>query len=175
MRVAVQDFGSIWTTRAAGRKEKSRGRHRAFYNTTGIMSGAKLQNRCCVYGYVRLDECSGFELACAKRVVHRVYETEGLSVWNGCNRLFLRSLTPKGTRPDMHLFRVHSNDVGWIHRHIPWRCDVAQLISFSEGNQQQEVLILLPAFGWIRSALGTFCADPLQEQPWTAQLSRVGD
>ena len=175
MLVAVQDFGSIWTTRAARREEESSIRQRAFYNTTGILAGTKLQNRACVYGYVRLDECSGFDVASAMRVIHRVYETEGVSIWNARNRLFLRRLAPKGTAPEMHLFRVRSSDVGWIDRKSAWRCEAGQLISFSEGNGQQEVLILLPAFGWIRGALGTYCADPLHEESWVARLSSAGN
>ena len=175
MRVAVQDFGSIWTTRAARRVQDSSIRQRAFYNTTGILAGTKPQNRSCAYGYVRLDECSGFDVACARRVIHRVYETDGVDVWNGRIRLFLRRLMPNGTHPEMHLFRVRSSDVGWIDRKSAWHCDVAQFISFSEGNGQQEVLILLPAFGWIRGAHGTYCADPSPEQPWIARLSSTGN
>ena len=175
MLVAVQDFGSIWTTRTARLAEDSGIRQRAFFNTTGIFAGTKLQSRSCVYGHVRLDECSGFDVAFVTRVIHRVYETVGVSIWNGRNRLFLRHLTPKGTRPEMHLFRVRSCDVGWIDRRSAWQCDIAQLVSFSEGNGQQEVLVLLPAFGWIRGAGGTYCADPLQEQPWVARLSPAGN
>ena len=174
MLVAVQDFGSIWTTRAARRAEESSTRQRAFYNTTGILAGTKLQNRSCVYGYVRLDECSGFDAARATRTIHRVYETDGVSAWNGSNRLFLRQLTPKRTQPGMHLFRIRSGDLGWIDRKSAWHCDAAQLISFSEGNSQQEVLVILPAFGWIRGARGTYCVDPLQGQPWVARLSAAG-
>ena len=175
MRIAVQDFGSIWTTRAARRAEESSIRQRAFYNTTGILVGTKPQNRSCVYGYVRLDECSGFDVACAKRAIHRVYETDDVAVWNGRKRLFLRCLTRNGTHPEMHLFRIRSSEVGWIDRKSAWHCDVAQLISFSEGNGHQEVLILLPPFGWIRGALGTYCADPLPEQPWIARLASAGN
>jgi len=175
MLVAVQEFGSIWTTRAARRSGEPPIRQRAFYNTTGIHAGTKLQNRSCVYGYVRLDECSGFDVASPTRVIHRVYETEGLAVWNGTKRLFLRRLMPNGTHPETHLFRTRPSDVGWIDRKSAWHCDVAQLISFSEGNGQQEVLILLPAFGWIRGPHGTYCADPLPEQPWIARLSSAGN
>ena len=90
MLVAVQHFGSIWTTRTARLAEESGIRQRAFFNTTGIFAGTKLQSRSCVYGHVRLDECSGFDVAFATRVIHRVYETAGVSIWNGRNRLFLR-------------------------------------------------------------------------------------
>ena len=175
MLVAVQDFGGIWTTRPARRVEGSAIRQRAFYNTTGIVAGTKLQNRSCVYGHVRLDESSGFAVAFAARFIHRVYETEGITIWNERNRLFLRQLTTKGTRPEMHLFRVRSSDVGWIDRKSAWQCEAGQVISFSEGNGQQEVLVLLPSFGWIRGQRGTYCVDTLQEQPWVAQLSLAGN
>jgi len=134
MLVALQDFGSIWTARTERLAAESGIRQRAFFNTTGIFAGTKLQSRSCVYGYVRLDECSGFDVAFATRVIHRVYETAGVSIWNGRNRLFLRHLTPKGTCPEMHLFRVRSCDVGWIDRKSAWQSEAAQLVSFSEGK-----------------------------------------
>ncbi|HLH32783.1 MAG TPA: hypothetical protein VKY31_16395 [Terriglobia bacterium] len=173
MLVAVQSFGSIWTERRASRDVDGANcvRRPAFYNTTGVMSGSKLRNRSCVYGYVRLDECSGFHPSSANRVIHRVYESEGVSVWSGRNKLFLRQLMPAGTRPDVYLFRIGSSEIGWIDRSGSWTCNGAEVVSFSEGNGQQEALLILPAFGWIRSERGTFCVDPRRERPWTAVLS----
>jgi hypothetical protein len=130
-----------------------------------------LRNRSRAYGYVRLDECSGFDPAFAQQAIHRVYETEGISVWNGRNKLFLRQLVPAGTRPDAHLFGIRSAEIGWIDSRGAWKSEAAQTISFSEGNGQQEVLVLLPPFGWVRGEGGTFCADPLCERPWVARLS----
>jgi hypothetical protein len=118
-----------------------------------------------------LDECSGFHPSSAERAIHRVYESEGVSVWSGRNKLFLRQLTPAGTRPDVYLFRVSSAEVGCIDRSGTWTCSGAQVVSFSEGNGQQEALLILPAFGWVRSELGTFCVDPQCDQQWMAVLS----
>jgi hypothetical protein len=126
-----------------------------------------------MYGYVRLDECSGFHPCFAERFLHRVCESEGMSVWNGRNKHFLRRLAPAGTRPDAYLFRIGSADLGWIDRRGAWKCDAAQVVSFSEGNGQQEALLLLPAFGWVRGERGTFCVDPLCDRPWMAGLSRA--
>jgi len=175
MLVAVQSLGSIWTARAAnteldGTKSARRG---AYYNTTGVLAGGKLRNRSCVYGYVRLDECSGFDLRFAGRIVYRVYESEGMSVWNGGNRLFLRRLAPAGTCPDVYLFRIGSADTGWIDRVGAWKCDAVQVISFSEGNGQQEALLVLPPFGWVRGENGTFCVEPRLDRPWIARWSRA--
>jgi hypothetical protein len=175
MLVAVQSFGSIWTARGAstasdGIKPARRG---AYYNTTGVLAAGKLRNRSCVYGYVRLDECSGFDPRFAGRIVHRVYVSEGVLVWNGRNRLFLQRMAPAGTRPDVYLFRTGSTDTGWIDRGGAWHCDAAQVISFSEGNGQQEALLVLPPFGWVRGEKGTFCVEPWLDWPWIARLSRA--
>ena len=173
MLVAVQSFGSIWTERGVSTDVDgaNSARRRAFYNTTGVMAGRKLRSRSCVYGYVRVDECSGLDPGSAKRVIHRVYESEGVSVWSGRNKLFLRQLTTAGTRPDVYLFRIGSAEIGWIDRCGSWTCSGAQVVSFSEGNGQQEALLILPAFGWVRSERGTFCVDPPRDQPWMAVLS----
>ena len=92
MLVAVQSLGSIWTARggrtdAGGTNSARRG---AYYNTTGVLAGDKLRNRSCIYGHVRVDECSGFHPLFAVRLIHRVYESEGVTVRSGRNKLFLR-------------------------------------------------------------------------------------
>ena len=175
MLVAVQSFGSIWTARGASTKAHcaNSARPGAYYNTTGVLAGGKLRNRSCLYGYIRVDECSGFHPRFADRLIHRVYESEGVSVWNGRNKLFLRQLTADGTGPDVYLFQVCPADTGWIDRAGFWKCDVAQVVSFSEGNGQQEALIVLPPFGWVRGTQGTFCADPRPGRPTIAVLSRA--
>jgi hypothetical protein len=174
MLVAVQSFGSIWTARGASTERDCTkiARRGAYYNTTGVLAGDKLRNRACSYGYVRLDECSGFHPPLAGRFIHRVYDSEGVSAWNGRNKLFLRQLAPAGTRPDVYLFRISAAETGWIDRCGAWKCDAAQVISFSEGNGQQELLLVLPPFGWVHGAHGTFCVDPRRDRPWIAVLSR---
>jgi hypothetical protein len=94
-------------------------------------------------------------------------------VWNGYNKLFLRQFAPTGTRPDTYLFRISPVDAGWLDRDGAWRCDAAQVISFSEGNGQQEILIVLPPFGWVHGTQGTFCAEPQRDRPWMAVLSHA--
>jgi hypothetical protein len=175
MLVAVQSFGGIWTAKGARTDAggKNGARRRAYYNTTGVLAGDKLRNRSCIYGHVRVDECSGFLPQLAERLIHRVYESDGVTVANGWNKLFLRQLAPDGTRPDVYLFRISPVDAGWLDREGAWKCDAAQVVSFSEGNGQQEVLIVLPPFGWVHGTHGTFCAEPRRDRPWKAVLSRA--
>jgi len=89
------------------------------------------------------------------------------------NKLFLRQLTPVGTLPDAYLFRISAADTGWIDRGGAWKCGAATPVSFSEGNGQQEVLLVLPPFGWVHGEHGTFCVDPRRDRPWIAVLSRA--
>jgi hypothetical protein len=137
------------------------------------LAGDKVRNRSCIYGHVRVDECSGFHPLFAVRLIHRVYESEGVTVRNGRNKLFLRQLTPEGTRPDVYLFRISPTDTGWLDRAGAWNCDAAEVVSFSEGHGQQEALIVLPPFGWVHGMQGTFCAAPRRDRPWMAALSRA--
>src|SRR5690349_11328340 len=131
MLVAVQSFGSIWTSRGTSAQlDSSFVRREAYYNTTGVLAGNKMRSRSCIYGYVRLDECSGFNPRFAERSIRRVYESDGVSVWNGRNKLFLRQLAPNGTRPDVYLFRFSPAEVGWIDRAGAWKCDGARVVSF---------------------------------------------
>ena len=172
MLVAVQSLGSIWTARGARTDAggTNSARRCAYYSTTGVLAGDKLRNRSCIYGHVRVDECSGFHPKFADRLIHRVY---GVTARNGRNKLFLRQLTPEGTRPDVYLFRIRPTDTGWLDRAGAWNCDAAQVVSFSEGNGQQEALIVLPPFGWVHGTRGTFCAEPRRDRPWMAALSRA--
>jgi len=175
MLVAVQSFGSIWTARCArtATKGTNLARRGAHYNTTGVLAGDVFRNRSCIYGHVRLDECSGFHPQFAGRFIHRVFESEGVTAGNGRNKLFLRQIAPTGTRPDVYLFRIRPVDAGWLDRAGAWRCDAAKVVSFSEGNGQQEILIAVPPFGWVRGTQGTFCVEPRRDRPWMAVLSRA--
>ena len=94
-----------------------------------------------------------------------------MTVRNGRNKLFLRQLTPEGTRPDVYLFRISPTDTGWLDRAGAWKSDSAQVVSLSEGNGQQEILVVLPPFGWVHGTQGTFCAEPRLDRLWMAVLS----
>jgi len=50
-----------------------------------------------------------------------------------------------------------------------------EVVSFSEGNGQQEALVLLPAFGWLCGAKETFYLDPDRRHPGIAELRRLGE
>lgn len=165
MLIAILGFGRIWTTRVNSRSHRA-----AHFNTTGILASGRFRNRSCTYGYVRIDECTGFHPESAHRALYRVYESEPLGLWQGKRKLFLRKLLPKGTSPERYLVRVSSIDIGWIDRHNVWLCEGGEVVSFSEGNAQQEALVLLPAFGWLHWEKGNFFLNAATRQPWMAEL-----
>ena len=165
MLIAALGFGRIWSTRPA-----RNGKHAAHFNTTGVSASGKYRHRSCIYGYVRIDGCTGFHPECAHRWLSRVYESEPLAFWNGKRKLFLGQPVPTGTTPELYLTRISSEEMEWIDRHSPWICDDGEVVSFSEGNGQQEALVLLPAFGWIHTAAGLFHLHPDTCSPWTAAL-----
>jgi hypothetical protein len=46
-------------------------------------------------------------------------------------------------------------------------------VSLSESGDQQEAMLLMPAYSWVRGELGTFCVEPSTKQFWSAEL-RLG-
>ncbi len=47
---------------------------------------------------------------------------------------------------------------------------LALLISFSEWRDQQEALLLMPAYSWLTTQVGTFVLEPSPTHPWLATL-----
>jgi hypothetical protein len=168
MLTSILGFGRIWTTRAA-----REGRGAAYFNTTGVMAKGKCHHRSCIYGYVRIDECTGFHPQDAGHVRFRVYRAAPLSTWDGKRKLFLEKLAEKHATPECYLVGFSATDIGWIDRSTPWICDTGEVLSFSEGDGQQEALVLMPPFGWVRGAHGSFCLAINSQQPRIAKLTEM--
>ena len=156
MLIGIHSFGSLWSRRA-DRNDTNARRDVAFFNTTGVLIGNTVRPRSCLYGHVRLNGCWGFRPENAQRMLNRVFESDGLATWNGHRKLFLRAPATAAVKPDRYLVAISSEMVGWMDRRGAWRSDATELISFSETSGQQEVLLLMPAFGWVHGARGTFC------------------
>ena len=56
------------------------------------------------------------------------------------------------------------------HDTSDWNSHDTLLISFSECDCQQEALLLMPEYGFVRTELGTFFLEPFALQPSTARL-----
>ena len=167
MLIAVLGFGRIWSTRAV-----RNGKHAAHFNTTGVFAAGKYRHRSRIFGHVRIDGCTGFHPEVAHGWLSRVFEAEPLTVWSGKRKLFLGEPVPKGTTPERYLIRTGSDETGWIDRERPWICDGGEVVSFSEGNDQQEALVILPAYGWVNSSDGSLFLLPEPERPALARLQK---
>jgi hypothetical protein len=55
-----------------------------------------------------------------------------------------------------------------------WKSDGVILVSLSECFEQQEAMLLMPVYSWIRSGLGRFAAEPSADCPWRASLEWKG-
>ncbi|MBV9083004.1 MAG: hypothetical protein JOZ62_10030 [Acidobacteriaceae bacterium] len=166
MLISVLGFGRIWSTRSA-----RNGKGPAHFNTTGVPASGKCRHRSCIYGYVRIDECTGFHPDRAHRWLSRVYESDPLTIFEGKRKLFLKKPLSSETTPEVYLVRIATDHLGWIDRQKRWICDQGDVVSFSEGNGQQEALVVLPAFGWITAGGASFHLNPDTVCPWRAALN----
>jgi hypothetical protein len=86
--------------------------------------------------------------------------------------LFQRKLT-RPERPDLYLFVVTAERTGHLDIRSPWKADAVQVVALSEHADEQEAMLLMPAYSWVRGELGTFYVEPCTKQFWSAEL-RLG-
>ena len=163
MLISVLSFGSIWSGRADA----------AYYNTTGVAVDGKVRSRPGVYGVARFNGPSGFRPDWTERMLSKVFDCEPPCIWNGHNKVLFKRLLASPTRPDAYLVTVTAEQTGGIETHgaSPWLHSDVQMISFSEDGEQQEVMLVVPAYAWIKGRLGTFFLEPRRQKPWTARLA----
>ena len=175
MLISVLGFASIWTRRVA-KDPRDPARFSkldaAYYNTTGVLVGDRIRNRPLVYGVARFNGNGAFRPDGIHRMIHKVFECEPPYVWNGQNKVFFKRLLAGPEKPDAYLLTITAERSGRIDkdRAGTWLHHDAQLISFSECGEQQEVMIVIPAYSWLRGRLGTFFVEPISQKPWEARL-----
>lgn len=175
MLISVLGFGSIWSRRMARDSqdpERFSGADAAYYNTTGVLVGQKIRNRPRVFGVARFNGNSGLRPDCTYRMMYKVFDAEPPCVRDGHTRVFFRAILPRPERPDAYLVTVTNEQTGGIDKDKAgeWLHPEAHLISFSECGHDQEVMVVMPAFGWLRGRLGTFFLEPVAQKPWEAHL-----
>jgi hypothetical protein len=89
----------------------------------------------------------------------------------GYNKLLFRRMLTAGERPDSFLAVVRPELTGLLAIGTSeWRSADTWLLSFSECAQQQEAMLLMPAYSWITGQLGRFVLEPSERRPWMARL-----
>jgi hypothetical protein len=174
--VAVTGFGSIWERRlarnVAGAICFSRA---AYYNTTGISVNGRTRHRWTIGGKIRFNSVGGFDADCPARSVNRVYECGDLSTGpNGWRELLFRRMLDRPARPDCYLITLTSDRTGNIDsRSDCWKAGSAEAIAVSEHRGQQEAMLLMPPWSWVRTELGGWFVEPAPDKYWTGCL-RLG-
>jgi hypothetical protein len=169
MIIGLEGFGSIWSIRAASKRERI-----AFYNTTGILSGGKLRHRSRVFGQLRFNQAGGFVPDPIERNIGRVFESAWPLKHSG-GSLLLPHLLNGPVRPDYYLFAVTSDRTGELRMDLSgWKSDGVVLVSLSQFRDQQEAMLLMPPHSWIRGGLGRFVVEPSTERYWRAFLQLAG-
>jgi len=172
MLVGVTGFGSVWRRRIReDGSDRRRFAHTSYFNTTGVMVNGRLVRRRKIAGHVRLDGVSGFNPNYPSRAIGQVFDCAEPCVWKGQNKVLFQRLLRTAVKPDCFLVVTRSAEIGRLElTATDWKSDDSLLISFSECDCQQEALLLMPDYGFVRTELGTFFLEPFTLQPWTARL-----
>jgi hypothetical protein len=172
MLVAVNGFGSIWTRRYGKNPDSPTRftRDAVYYNTTGVPVNGKMRTRSRVYGVARFNGASGFTPHHPEKTLHRVFECPEPGTWNGGNRVLFGGLTAEQGPPDCYLVTIQTSMTGWIDREQGWKASECFLISFSESDLDQEAMLLMPAFSWVRGTAGVFVLKPEAKKTGCARL-----
>ena len=174
MLVTLQGFGNIWERKPriqAGNSTKVHGA--AYYNTTGVLVNGRVRYRWRIGGKIRFNSTGGFDPNYPLRVLGRVFECEPPERRSdGWNQMLFRTVLAHPLRPDAYLFVVAPEKTGRIDISSPfWKPASVQVVAFSEDSDQQQAMLLMPAYSWVHGELGTFFAEPSARQPWSAQLT----
>ena len=175
MLITIVSLGSVWRRRF-GRDPEDRRRfaRAAYYNTTGVPVQGVIRTRAKIVGHARFNGVGGFNSNYPSRMIEQVFECAPPCIWNGQNKILFKRVLQAPERPAYFLVAVRPEQIGQLDLTQPtWKSDDSLLISFSEWYDQQEAMLLMPAYGWLRSELGTFFLEPLSHRPWIGQL-RLG-
>ena len=172
MLVAVTGFGSVWRRRFSKNEHDPRRFVRGtYFNTTGVTVNGQVRQRPQIIGYARFNGQGGFDPNHPSRMINRVFECAGACVWLGQNKLLFKRMLTTREKPDGFLVVVRPELTGVLKvGSANWRSADSWLIAFSECRDQQEAMLLMPAYGWIRTELGRFVLEPATSHPWVGRL-----
>ena len=175
MVVSITGLGSVWRRRfGKDPDDPSRFARAAYYNTTGVPVGGTIRTRSKVAGHVRFNSTGGFNPNYPQRMINRVFECDEPCVWQGQNKVFFKYMLTAPREPDFLLVVARQSEIGRLHiGSSGWKSDDGLLISFSECGDEQECMLLMPAYGWIRSDVGTYILQAAPDRRWIARLQLV--
>ena len=172
MLVAVTGFGSVWRRRFSNNgHDPRRFACGTYFNTTGVTVNGQVRQRPQIIGYARFNGQGGFDPNHPYRMVNRVFDCAAPCVWLGQNKLLFKRMLAAPEKPDGFLVVVRRELAGVLKvGSANWRSEDTWLMAFSECRDQQEAMLLMPAYGWIRSEFGRFVLEPATARPWVGRL-----
>jgi len=175
MLVTVTGFGSVWRCRfGKDENDPRRFARAAYFNTTGVPVNGKIRTRPKIVGHVRFNGVGGFDPNHPLAMINGVFECAEPCVWKGQNKVLFKRMLPAPQRPAYFLVVVRASEIGHLDVGSPgWRSEGTFLVSFSEYRDQQEVMLLMPHEGWLRTDFGTFVLRTFTSWPWSARLQLV--
>ncbi len=175
MLVTLKGFGEIWERRYAKHSAAPNSSGRvAFYNTTGVVVDGKIRYRWRIGGKIRFNAVGGFTPHNPHRSLNRVFECKDAETTRGgWTQILFRRMLSGPERPDFFLFVVTARQTGRLDVQSPWKADAVTVVALSEHADEQEAMLLMPAYSWVRGELGTFYVEPAAKEVWSAEL-RLG-
>jgi len=177
--VTLKGFGGIWEKRLRDNPAVPDVAARAaYYNTTGVLVDGKIRYRWRIGGKIRFNGVGGFTPSDPSRSLNRVFECKDPETTRaGWTQILFKRMLSGPERPDFYLFVVTAEYTGRLDIGSScWKADPVQVVSVSENADQQEAMLLMPAYSWVHGELGTFYAEPSTRQFWSAalRLERAG-
>lgn len=152
MLVTVKGFGGIWERRfGKNTAYPTPSSQAAFYNTTGVLVKDKVRYRWRIGGKIRFNGVGGFTPTNPSSALNRVFECkEPETTRGGWTQILFRRMLSGPERPDFYLFVVTAESTGHLDtRSTCWKADSVQVIALSEHDDQQEAMLLMPAYSWV--------------------------
>jgi hypothetical protein len=157
MLVKILGFGINWWARF-GSDLQNPGRFTrcaAFYNSTGVRCGGKIQRHWVVPGLIRFNGVGDFNPHLPSRSIGDVFSCSALTPAFGGNRMLFESRSAHATCPDCYLVVLSSDLNGRIDFGLEgWKAREANVIAASELRQMQETMLLMTPGSWVRTDCG---------------------
>jgi hypothetical protein len=153
MIVFVHSLGSVWQTKARASGETS------VWNTTGIDDGKCIPPRSEVYGQVALGRRAQVELHKYGALRPGVWITSELTEHGGIPKLQLILRAPAVSVSEFCLVTITEDCIGPL-ADDGWDARETRIVSHSQWNGRQEIMLLMRPFGWIRGERATATLIP---------------
>jgi hypothetical protein len=178
MLVKVLAFGSNWWARF-GRDPRDRyryTRHAAYFNSTGLRSGAKVHRQWILPGLIRFNGVGDFNPQFPGRSIGVTFECTDLVCAFGGNRMLFLRKADRLARPELFLAVISSDRFGALDwRANDWKSDSVIPIAASQSRKGQEAMLLMKALDWVRTTLGVWQLRPDNVPPQGAALVLIED